>query len=167
MKHALLLLAGIASTAAFAASAQAQQVEQTMEVFTQEDLHRALDANKATYQPSSDNRSMSIIFPSGMRANAALIASADKEEFVDCHTTSILTTFRAPEQSAPEAIGKAITQYNYLENFGRAYLSPKGNISARIYIISDGGITPENYARQIGLWEASLRDFSKYLYNPE
>ncbi len=167
MKHALALLAGIAWAATPLANAQAQQANETIEVFTEEDLRRALDTIQASYEPSSNNRTINVKFASGLHANAELTACTDKEKFVDCHATSILAAFAVPEGSTSETIAKAITQYNYRENFGRAYISPQGKISARIYIISDGGITPENYARQIRLWEASLSDFSKYLFNPE
>lgn len=33
-----------------------------------------------------------------------------------------------------------------------------------MYIIADGGITRENYRRQIGLWFGSVVDFFGYLY---
>ena len=91
----------------------------------------------------------------------------DEEAQRDCFATSILALFSAPEGATPEQINAAINQYNYNENFGRAYIDEEGDISVQLYVISDGSITRENYRRQIELWEYSLQDFTTYLYPEE
>lgn len=162
-------LAVIASALTFglnAAPAIAQSGD-TIEVFTTADLTQALDSIDATHTPSDDGRTINLTFENGINANAAIMACEDEENLKTCYATSILATFGRPDGATDEQVAKAINDYNYLENFGRAYLDPDGRISARMYIISDGGIKRENYRQQIGLWAYSLADFIGYLYPEE
>lgn len=158
-----LILATAAGLALQSAPAIAQ-TNDTIEVFTRADLHAALDANEATYEANEDGRTIDVTFKNTLRANAAIMACDEGDDEANCYATSILATFGMPEGATPETITEAINTYNYRENFGRAYVSPNGRISVRIYIISDGGIKRENYRRQIELWSTSLEYFVQYLY---
>lgn len=157
----------IAASAAIAmqAAPTLAQNSGTIETFTRADLYEALTANEATYEPSEDNRTINVTFKNELRANAAVMACDDDDEEINCYATSILSTFGKPDGLSIEDVETAVTTYNYRENFGRAYVDPEsGRISVRIYIISDGGITRENYRRQIELWATSLSYFVEYLY---
>ena len=134
-----------------------------LETFDRADLIAALKANGARHEEMPDSRSINVTFASGVFANALLLACSDEDLEAECLGTSLLATFNPQGRSESEVI-EAINAYNYRENFGRAYVDPKGTVSVRLYIISDGGITRENYRRQIALWENSLNDFFEYLY---
>ena len=160
------LSATLLASALFAAPVAAQ--DQTLiQHFTMDEMKRALNGVDATYVPASNERSLNVTFASSLKANALIMACADEEAFRDCYATSILALFDPPEGATPEQINAAINQYNYNENFGRAYIDEEGDISVQMYIISDGSITRENYRRQIELWEYSLQDFTTYLYPEE
>lgn len=138
----------------------------TLETFTRDDLKRALSENEIAYSDHPSGGSLNLDLQGGLRANAALLA-CDEEGFEqNCFGTSILATFAKPSSASDKDVDAAITEYNYRQNFGRAYRDPEdGNISVRLYVIADGGITQTNYSRQIELWEASLGYFVGYLYN--
>ncbi|MEL6876619.1 MAG: YbjN domain-containing protein [Pseudomonadota bacterium] len=157
----------LVATAMFGGSAASAQDAEVLQSFTRADLKEALVANGATHEDAETGRNISITFNGGIRGDGLLLACEDEETERGCYGTSLLATFSAKEGTSPEAVTAAINEYNYRENFGRAYMSPDGTISVRLYIISDGGITKENYARQIGLWVASLEDFFGYLYGEE
>lgn len=158
-----MIFASAAVLAMQAAPALAQS-SADMQVFTRADLQAALDANGATYKDNSDNRTIDVAFSNGLNANAAVMACDDDDNEINCYGTSILATFGPPDGASDAAIAQAISEYNYRQNFGRAYVDPNGRISVRLYIISDGGIQRENYRRQIELWSVSLEDFTDYLY---
>ncbi|QUL38579.1 YbjN domain-containing protein [Erythrobacter sp. JK5] len=151
---------------ALGTAAQAQDSD-TIQTFTKADFTQALDAVGATYDVHDDRRNIDISFGNGLKADGLLMACDDNETESNCYGTSILATFSAPTGADDASIAKAIGEYNYRENFGRAYLDPEGTISVRMYIISDGGIVRENYSRQIELWATSLGDFIGYLYPEE
>lgn len=157
---AAALVALLAAAPVLPASAQDSDMIAT---FERADLLAALEANGATYEELADSRSINITFASGLFANALLLACSDEDLEFECHGTSILATFNREDLSAKD-VTEAINTYNYRENFGRAYVDPEGTVSVRLYIVSDGGISRENYRRQIQLWENSLTDFLGYLY---
>lgn len=135
-----------------------------MKNFTIADLGNALDGMNATYVDASDSKSINITFESTLKANGTVMACDDDDRLVNCFGTSILAIFEPAPGTTDQQVADAINEYNYRENFGRAYRDPSGDISVRIYIIADGGITRENYRRQIELWSQSLEYFTTYLY---
>jgi hypothetical protein len=162
---------GMMAAAALAAgtlggTAQAQDSE-TITVFTRADFERALKNLDATFEKQPDYRNIDITFAGSILADGLLLACEDEETEKNCYGTSILATFENPEGADRARILEAINTYNYSENFGRAYIDPDGVISVRMYIISDGGITRENYEAQIDLWVGSLNSFFDYLYPEE
>lgn len=158
-----LTMIAVAALALQPAIAAAQSGD-TITTFTIEDLEKALDEIGATYVDANDDRTINITFESTLMANGAVMACDEDETQKNCYGTSILAVFDAAEGTTPQDIAAAITNYNYNQNFGRAYLDPEGNISVRMYIISEGGISRENYSMQIGLWSISLERFADYLY---
>jgi DNA-binding LacI/PurR family transcriptional regulator len=155
------ILAAAAALAFTAVPAQAQSLQH----FTRADFERALrdaGATITTTDPASER--IEFTFNDGVSADAMLLACEDKEKKTKCLGSSLLATFGPDEGQTREEIMKAINTYNYKENFGRAYLDDEGTIAVRMYIISDGGITRDNYSSQIGLWFASVVDFFGYLY---
>ncbi len=156
----------VAAAIAVSSSASAQDTA-VLETFSRADFAEALAANNATHESTEGERNLKITFSGGIRADGLLLACQDEASESECYGTSILATFSPAEDASAEDVQRAINEYNYNENFGRAYLAPDGKISARMYIISDGGITKANYARQIGLWVASLEDFFGYLYGED
>lgn len=163
----------IGALAAFALQGSAVQAQErgagdeAIETFTRDDLKLALEGIGASWEPTESGQSLNISFKAGIKANAALMACKKDSDEEDCYGTSVLATFAKPTGKTDAQINAAINKYNYLENFGRAYISPNDRISARIYIISDGDITRENYRTQLKLWENSLSDFIGYLYESE
>lgn len=157
--------AGLAALAlaSLPVSAHAQSSE-LLETFSMAELQSALNSIGATYEGASDGQTINVTFASSLKANAAIMACTDGEAMRDCYGTSILSIFDPDEGTSEADVIAAINEYNYRENFGRAYLDPEGDVSVRMYIIADGGITRENYRRQIALWAASLEDFTGYLY---
>lgn len=143
------------------------QESEIIKVFTRADLETALKANNATYEASSENQSLNVTFSNDFYANVLLLACDDEEAQTNCYGTSLLATFRKPEDASAQEVAEAISKYNFRQNFGRAYLDPDGRISVRMYIISDGGITRENYRRQIQLWTRSLEKFAEYYFEEE
>lgn len=166
MRHLILALAGaVALSSAVAAEAQSKG---TLQTFTRADFEAALKdagATITTEDPSSPR--IDFTFEGGVIADALLLACEDETRQVNCYGSSMLATFEADEGTSKEQVMEAINTYNYKKNFGRAYVDPEGVISLRMYIISDGGITRENYSRQIGLWFNSVVDFFDYLYGEE
>ena len=166
MKTRLAMAAATFALALQPAMAAAQG-SQILKIFSRDDLQQALDEIGATYEDAGDNRTINITFPSTLRANGAVMACDDDATEKNCYGTSILAVFDPDTSSSQEEISAAVNRYNYNENFGRAYIDPNGDISVRAYIISDGGITRENYRRQIELWSRSLEYFTEYLYGDE
>lgn len=162
MRLKLLIAAG---ALAFGGTVAQAQSTGTIQTFTRADFKKALAEIGATYEEVDGRRNIEITFEGGILADGLLLACDDTEAEKNCYGTSILATFEADEGIDAKKIQEAVNTYNYRENFGRAYVDPDGIISVRLYVISDGGITRENYRRQISLWVASLEDFFGYLYD--
>lgn len=161
------ILAAAAALAFLSAPLHAQST-QTLKQFTRADIERALTEAGATITPPEEpSERIDFTFDEGVIADAMLLACEDAEKKTKCLGSSLLATFTPADGATPEQIQTAINTYNYSENFGRAYLDEDGTISVRMYIIADGGITRENYSRQIGLWFNSVLDFFGYLYPEE
>ncbi|MFO6447471.1 YbjN domain-containing protein [Erythrobacter sp. NE805] len=149
-------------------SAAGAQNKGALQKFTRADFERALTEAGATIKtPEEPSEHIDFTFEDGVIADGLLLACEDEATQKNCLGSSLLATFSPQDGATPEQIQDAINTYNYRENFGRAYLDPEGTISVRMYIIADGGITRENYARQIGLWFNSVLDFFGYLYTDE
>lgn len=162
----LMILAAAAALALGSTAAQAQSA-QTLSHFTRADFERALTEAGATINSAAGSDRIDFTFEGGVTADALLLACEDDKAKTKCLGSSMLATFEADAGTTPEQVMEAVNQYNYNENFGRAYVDPDGVISVRMYIIADGGITRENYSQQIGLWFASVVDFFGYLYPEE
>lgn len=161
-----IILAAAAVLALSGGAAQAQ-TKDTLDTFSRADFEQALRDAGATIKSNADSQRIDFTFEGGVMADGLLLACEDEQAKTKCYGSSMLATFTANEGTTPDQVMEAINKYNYLENFGRAYLDPEGTISVRMYIISDGGITRENYSRQIGLWFNSVLDFFGYLYPEE
>lgn len=167
MKPIVLAATAIAAFAVLQSGAQAQSASrgnQLIKAFAIEDLEIALDAIGATYEDAGDTGTINITFPSSLKANGAIMACDDDAAQKNCFGTSILAIFDPEAGSTPQEINAAINEYNLRQNFGRAYVDPSGDVSVRMYIIADGGITRDNYRSQIQLWARSLEFFGEYLY---
>ncbi len=164
-----ILAAAAAAIAMLTASAPAQaQSTQTLEQFTRADFERALrEAGATIAPPDQPSEHIEFNFADGVLADGLLLACEDEAKKKKCLGSSLLATFIPADGATPEQVQEAINTYNYRENFGRAYLDEEGTVSVRMYIIADGGITRENYARQIGQWFNSVIDFFGYLYPEE
>lgn len=159
MALSLMLAAGMATIA----QAQSYDAERELDYFTT----GALKATLAELDASTSDRegvpNISVEFDNGLKADALLMACDDQDTATNCLGTSILATFARPENVTGAQIAAAINEYNFRQNFGRAYESPQGEISLRMYIIADGGITMDNYRSQIGLFAVSAERFAGYL----
>ena len=168
MSFKLGVLAGLGASLSVAMTSPAfAQDNRIISNFSRADVISALTKIGATYDESSGDRSINIVFQNGMKANVLLLACESEEPEVDCRGASILANFRRPRGASDMQVQAAINEYNYSENFGRAYVDPDGVISVRLYVISDGGISFENFYRNMSLWERSLGDFTGYLYPSE
>ena len=156
----VLLVAAMALGMGTVANAQSFDANRQLDRFTRSAFLATLDQLGATHEESEDAPNISIEF-----ANGLLMACKDQDTSTDCLGTSMLATFSRPDGASDADIFAAVNKYNYLKNFGRAYVAPDGEISLRMYIIADGKITMENYRRQIQLWAGSVEDFSGYLYD--
>ena len=154
---------GAVMLAATASAAQSQSSD-TLQTFSREDFKQALTAIGATHADVEDARNIDITFDGSSYADGLLLACDDEENETNCYGTSILATFEPEDGTTDAQITEAVNKYNYLENFGRAYVDPDGVISVRMYMISDGGITRANYEAQLSLFASSLGDFFEYLY---
>lgn len=146
------------------ATAQTYDDERRLEAFSRADLIATLNQLEAETTDRENSRNIQIEFANGMKAEGLLTACGEATDETACLGTLIHATFSAPENALPTAVLDAINTYNARENFGRAFLDENGTISLRTYIIADGGITMENYRRQIELWVVSAADFFGYLY---
>ena len=162
MALALMLAAGLATTMA---QAQTFQAERKLEQFSTGALKATLAELGATTTDQEGVPNIAVEFASGLKADALLMACQDEATSTGCLGTSILVTFARPEGTTGATIAAAINEYNYRQNFGRAYESPTGEISLRMYIIADGGITMENYRQQLGLFSISAAKFTEYVNN--
>ncbi len=161
MRWAILAVA--AAMVALGGGAAQAQSSQTLQHFTRADFERALRDAGANITTSEDPQRINFTFEGDVAADALLLA-CDEGTQDNCLGSSMLATFTADEGTTADQVMAAINAYNYNENFGRAYVDDEGTISVRMYIISDGGITRENYSSQIGLWFGSVVDFFGYLY---
>ena len=157
------VLAAAAAMAVLGGGAAQAQSSQTLQHFTRADFERALRDAGANITTSEDPQRINFTFEGDVAADALLLA-CDEGTQDNCLGSSMLATFTADEGTTADQVMAAINAYNYNENFGRAYVDDEGTISVRMYIISDGGITRENYSSQIGLWFGSVVDFFGYLY---
>jgi Putative bacterial sensory transduction regulator len=157
------ILAAAAMLGALGSGAVQAQSAQTLQHFTRADFERALRDAGANITTSEDPQRINFTFEGDVAADALLLA-CDEGTQNNCLGSSMLATFTADEGTTADQVMAAINAYNYNENFGRAYIDDEGTISVRMYIISDGGITRENYSSQIGLWFGSVVDFFGYLY---
>jgi Putative bacterial sensory transduction regulator len=157
------ILAAAAMLGALGSGPVQAQSAQTLQHFTRADFERALRDAGANITPSEDPQRINFTFEGDVAADALLLA-CDEGTQTNCLGSSMLATFTADEGTTADEVMAAINAYNYNENFGRAYVDDEGTISVRMYIISDGGITRENYSSQIGLWFGSVVDFFGYLY---
>lgn len=158
------ILAAAAMLGALGSGAVQAQSAETLEVFTRADFERALRDAGANITAGADPQRIDFTFEGDVAADALLLACEDETSQTNCYGSSMLATFTADEGTTADQVMAAINAYNYNENFGRAYVDDEGTISVRMYIISDGGITRENYSSQIGLWFGSVVDFFGYLY---
>lgn len=159
----LLAAAALAASEVLGASAAHAQSAQVIQNFTRADFETALRDAGATIAESEDPDRIDFTFEGSVNADALLLA-CDEGTKNNCFGSSLLATFAADEGTTDAQVMEAVNQYNYNQNFGRAYVDPDGVISVRMYIISDGGITRDNYSRQIGLWFGSVVNFFGYLY---
>tara|TARA_B100001179_G_C18576380_1_gene397726 strand:- start:659 stop:1153 length:495 start_codon:yes stop_codon:yes gene_type:complete len=164
MKVAALgaLLAIGASTAA---NAQSFDPDRKLEVFTTSALKATLAELGAMTIDQPGKQNITVQFSNGLQADALLMACTDQSTSTGCRGTSILVNYTTPDDVTAEQVRSGINEYNYRQNFGRAYLDPNGKISVRFYLISDGGITMENYRQNIGLFEVSAAKLADYVYN--
>lgn len=163
MRWTILLAAAALTLGSGAAHAQTAQ---TLQNFTRADFETALRDAGAAINESEDPQRIDFTFEGSVTADALLLA-CDEGTQDNCLGSSMLATFAADEGTTDAAVMEAVNQYNYNQNFGRAYVDPNGVISVRMYIIADGGITRKNYSSQIGLWFSSVVDFFGYLYPEE
>ncbi|MBB3032734.1 YbjN domain-containing protein [Alteriqipengyuania lutimaris] len=163
MKYSIALALMFAAGSATMAQAQTYDADRQLDRFTRDAFKATLSELDATASDVDGEPNMSVEFANGLKADALLMACADQATSANCMGTSILATFTRPENATGAQIAAAINEYNYRQNFGRAYESPTGEISLRMYIIADGGITMENYGRQLGLFSASAERFIGYL----
>lgn len=152
--------AGLLLLASVGTPAQAE----TLQHFTRADFERALREAGATIDPAAKADRIEFTFEGDVIADALLLACEDKAAKTKCRGSSLLATFTPDPGTSAADIAKAINTYNYSENFGRAYTEADGTIAVRMYIISDGGITRENYSQQLRLWFGSVVNFFGYLY---
>lgn len=157
------ILAAAAMLGALGSGAVQAQSAQTLQHFTRADFERALRDAGANITTGEDPQRINFTSEGDVAADALLLA-CDEGTQNNCLGSSMLATFTADEGTTADQVMAAINAYNYNENFGRAYVDEEGTISVRMYIISDGGITRENYSSQIGLWFGSVVDFFGYLY---
>lgn len=160
-------LAAAALLIASPAAAQGFDPERTLQTFERADFLATLAQLGAEATPIEGQTNLRIEFASGLKADGVLMACDDNASESNCYGTSIMASFSAPDDADPETVLEAINTYNYRENFGRAFIDPEGDIQVRMYIISDGGITMEDYRRQIELWTNSAERFFGYLYGEE
>ena len=146
-------------------SAANAQAERPMTQFTRSALLSALSDIDAEVEEQSGKTNISVTFDNGLMADALLMACEDEQTSRNCLGTSILVTYQTPDDATPAKVREAINEYNYRQNFGRAYLDPDGTISLRMYIIADGGITMANYERQLALFSLSAAKLPDYVYD--
>ena len=146
------------------ANAQTNSAERPMTQFTRSALISALQDIDATTEEKSEEPNISVTFENGLKADALLMACSDQQTSLNCLGTSILMNFETPDDATPAQVRDGVNEFNYRQNFGRAYVDPNGQISLRMYIIADGGITPANYRRQLELFSMSAAKFPGYVY---
>ena len=164
MKAFLLGLA-LASVSVTAANAQSFDASRQMESFTKGALKATLAELGAQVEEKADMPNMTVVFSNGLKGDALLMACSDAETLTRCLGTSILVTYETPDDATPAQVRDGINEYNYRQNFGRAYLDPEGKISIRLYLIADGGMTMENYRQNIGLFALAVAKLPDYVYD--
>ena len=123
------------------ANAQANSSDRPMTQFTRSALLSALSGIDAETEEQSGKPNISVTFDNGLMGDALLMACEDQQTSRNCLGTSILVTYETPDDATPAKVREAINEYNYRQNFGRAYLDPDGQITLRMYIIADGSRT--------------------------
>ncbi|NCP18088.1 MAG: YbjN domain-containing protein [Erythrobacter sp.] len=163
--RAIFLGSALALCATTGAQAQSFAADRTLETFTPTALKATLAKIGAITQDQPDRPNITVTFENGLKADALLMACTDQETSTGCLGTSILVNYDTPTDVPMSQVLEGISEYNFRQNFGRAYIDPEGQISLRMYIIADGGITMENYMQQLGLFAASAAKFPGYVYD--
>lgn len=161
---ALVLGTVLAIGASTAAQAQSFDASRQMDVFSPSALKATLAELGATTADQDGKPNISVQFDNGLQADAVLLACKDQATSTGCLGTSILVTYQTPNHVTAQDIINGINEYNFRQNFGRAYLDPNGTISVRLYVIGDGGISMENYRQMIGLFARSAKKLPDYIY---
>lgn len=145
--------------------AQTFDPERELEVFTLSALKATLAQLGANTVDQEGKPNITVEFSNGLNADAVLMACEDQATSTGCLGTSILVTYSTPASVSADQVREGINEYNYRQNFGRAYLDPNGQISVRFYVIADGGLSMENYRQYIGLFANSAAKLPDYVLN--
>ncbi len=163
MKKISLAIAAMVLGLGTMASAQSYDGNRQLDHFTRSAFLATLGEIGATYEEIEGAPNIRIEFDNGLVADGLLMACEDQDTSTNCLGTSILVSFERPEGITDAQLADGINEYNYRQNFGRAYIDPDGEINLRMYMIADGRITMANYRNQLALFSASALKLPDYV----
>ena len=122
-------------------------------------LRAVVDALDATIVEKSDG-GYRITFANGTVSSAEFTACRDG----GCLGTHMTATFGKPSDKTVSQTEKIVRDHNRNNRTLTVYNLGEGRSQADLYIIADGGITMENYLRQLSLFAYSLKEYRRAIY---
>ncbi len=160
----LLLTAACAVTLSTGSVASAQEVDLSRQVSTisEGDLQIASEQARAVFtQFEGREKTYRASFSNGLRA--MLVRTACNAE--DCAGLLLAGFFTPPEGRETYAIDEHVRSFNLTYNSAAAVRNDSGQYVIKSYVILNRGITLDNLAFQISVFESVMRDFSSHLAN--
>ena len=81
-----------------------------------------------------------------------------------CLGTHLTATFAKPSDKSVSQTEQIVRDYNRNKRILTVYNLEEGRSQADLYIIADGGITMQNYLRQLSLYAYALKDYRSAIY---
>lgn len=158
---ALSMAGVIAGTGLVAPAAQAQSFDgdRIITSFDIGTLRAALEELGATIT-AKDSGGYLIKFANGTASSVYLTACGSGP----CLGTHLKGSFGSPSDKSVVTVERIVTEFNKNMRPIKVYNRGSGRSMAEMYIISDGGITMENYKRQLSLYAFTLQKFREALY---
>lgn len=157
MKSIVLGMAAFGLSAAGAASAQDYRSSTIIQFLDADSAMKpVMDEIGATYRDAdSGNGAKRIVFSNGLITFAEFRVCEDGNS--DCRGMRLLASYGAPEGASRSEVLRRVNEFNGLYNTAKAVLRDDGSVYYTRYLISDGGISMENYRVGVRVFE-NMRD---------
>lgn len=152
---------GLATTTVPCHVAEAQSFSQSrlVDSFDIATLRSVVAELDATIE-AKDNGGYTITFANGTVSSVELTACRSDT----CLGTHLTATFGKPSDKSVSQTEEIVRDFNRKRRTLTVYNLGNGRSQADLYIIADGGITMQNYLRQLSLYAFMLKEYRKAIY---